>query len=107
MEAVKLSLTRDGAVRIEVQARPRARASRVSGVRAGALVVHLAAPPVDGAANDELLATLAAALDLPRRQVVLVRGESARAKVVDVHGIGADEVAHRLGAALAEQRVRR
>jgi uncharacterized protein (TIGR00251 family) len=91
--------TRDGAVRFRVQARPRAKESRVGGARAGALVVRLAAPPVDGAANAALLATLATALAIAKRDIELVRGEGSRAKVVQVRGLGADEVRARLAAA--------
>ena len=96
MQALKLVVTKEGAVRFEVHAKPRARSSRVAGVREGALVVPLAAPPVDGAANAELVATLAKALEIPRRDVVLVRGEGSRTKLVEVRGIGADEVRGRL-----------
>jgi uncharacterized protein (TIGR00251 family) len=93
----QLSLTaRDGAVRIAVAAKPRARASRIGGVREGALVVQLAAPPVDGAANDELVSVLAAALEVPRRDVALVRGESSRLKLVEVRGLAEAEVRERL-----------
>ena len=100
-EALKLVVTREGAVRIEVQAKPRARSSRVAGVREGALVVQLAAPPVDGAANAELVATLAGALALPRRDVALVRGEASRTKLVDVRGLPEAEVRARLMRLLA------
>jgi uncharacterized protein (TIGR00251 family) len=94
---VKLVVTREGAVRFEVHAKPRARASRVVGVRDEALVVQLAAPPVDGAANAELVEVLANALSLPKRDVTLVRGESGRVKLVEVRGLTADEVRARLG----------
>ena len=99
-EPVKLAVTREGAVRFEVQARPRARTSRVAAVRGGALVVQLAAPPVDGKANDELVATLAEALGVPRRDVVFVRGETSRVKVVEIFGLGAIEVQSRLERAM-------
>ena len=95
-EAVSLVVTREGAVRVEVHARPRARTSRIAGVREGALLVDLAAPPVDGAANAELVQTLAGALSIPRRDVVLVRGDTARTKLVEVRGLGVDEVRARL-----------
>lgn len=101
MEAVQLALTREGAVRFEVRAQPRARASRITAVRAGALVVQLTAPPENGAANEDLVATLARALSVAKRQVVLVRGGASRAKVVDILGLGIDEVRARLMAALA------
>jgi uncharacterized protein (TIGR00251 family) len=94
---VKLVVTREGAVRFEVHAKPRARASRIVGVRDDALVVQLAAPPVDGAANAELVELLASALSLPKRDVTLARGESGRVKLVEVRGLTAAEVLARLG----------
>jgi uncharacterized protein (TIGR00251 family) len=94
---VKLVVTREGAVRFEVHAKPRARVSRILGVRDDALVVQLAAPPVDGAANAELVEVLANALSLPKRNVTLARGESGRLKLVEVRGLTADEVRARLG----------
>ena len=86
----------DGAVRIAVHAKPRSRRSRVAGTREGALAVELAAPPVDGAANEALVATLAAALGIPKRDVTLARGASSRAKVVEVRGLTETEVRARL-----------
>jgi uncharacterized protein YggU (UPF0235/DUF167 family) len=100
MEALRATVTRAGAVRFEVWARPRARAARLSAVRDGALVVHLAAPPVDGAANDELLAALAEALGLPKRCIAVVRGITGRSKLVEVRGLTAQELRARLHAAI-------
>ncbi len=99
-EGIRVTPTRDGAARFEVHAKPRARASRVAGAREGAVVVQLAAPPVDGAANAELVAVLAEALGVGRRDVSLVRGDTSRAKVVEVRGLSADEVAARLQRAM-------
>ena len=93
---MKLVVTREGAVRFEVQAKPRARSSRIVGVRDDALVVQLAAPPVDGAANAELVEVLASALSVPRRDVTLARGETARVKLVEVRGLTPHEVRARL-----------
>jgi uncharacterized protein len=61
----------------------------VAGVHGGALKVRLTAPPVEGAANDALVAFLAGALGVPRRAVRIVSGAAARTKVVEVEG--ADE----------------
>ena len=52
-----------------------------------ALKVRLAAPPVDGAANDALVALLADELDVARRAVRIVSGEASRSKTVEVDGI--------------------
>lgn len=97
-EAVQLS-EKDGLVRFEVHAKPRAKKSRIVGERSGALEVALAAPPVEGAANEELVRTLAAALGVPQRQVVLLRGESSKKKLVGVAGLATDEVRGRLAGA--------
>jgi uncharacterized protein (TIGR00251 family) len=100
-EAVNLATTRDGAVRFEVHAKPRAKKTRITGVRQGALAVQLAAPPVDGAANDALRAALASALGVAVRDVALVGGASSRAKLVEVRGVSVDEVRDRLQRAMA------
>lgn len=81
---------KDGAVRFEVHAKPRAKRSAVLGVRGEALHVALAAPPVDGAANGELVRLLAEILRVPKRQVAVVRGESSTKKLVEVRGVSAE-----------------
>jgi uncharacterized protein YggU (UPF0235/DUF167 family) len=70
----------------------------VKGVREGALEVALRSPPVDGAANDELVETLAEVLDVPRRAVTVLRGASSRGKSVAVAGLSPEEVRARLTA---------
>ncbi len=89
-------VTKDGAVRVEVHAKPRASKSRVVGVRDGALDVAIAAPPVDGAANAELVATLAKALAVPKSAIAIVRGETGRAKLLALEGLTEGEVRARL-----------
>jgi len=59
---------------------PRAGRSGFAGLRDGALLVRLAAAPVDGAANDELIAMLARALHLPKRNITIISGERSRSK---------------------------
>lgn len=69
-------------VELQVRVAPRASRSRLAGVHGGALKCNVAAPPVEGAANAELLELLAGALGVPRRSVQLVRGERGRTKTV-------------------------
>lgn len=88
--------TKDGAVRFEVHAKPRAKKSRIAEIREGAAVVALAAPPVDGAANEELVRLLARVLEIPKRSVEIVRGETSQKKLVAVHGLTEGEVRERL-----------
>ena len=63
--------------------------------RCGEGKIH--APPLEGRANEALTEFLADELDLPRRAVSLVRGDTARQKVVRIDGLALDEVKRRLG----------
>ena len=65
---------------------PRAAKSQIVGLQGQAVQVHLHAPPVAGAANAELVAVVAEALGLARRQVVVVSGAKGRRKVLHVSG---------------------
>jgi uncharacterized protein len=87
-------------VRIPLRVRPAAGRTSVGGNHDGALVVRVAAPPVDGRATEAALAAVAAALGLRRREVVLVSGATSRAKVVEVPD-DAPGLADRLGELLA------
>lgn len=71
---------------------PRARKTDVAGTRGDSLLIRLAAPPVDSAANDALIAFLAARLDVPRRAVGIISGERGRRKRVVIAGVTAARV---------------
>jgi uncharacterized protein (TIGR00251 family) len=64
----------------------------VTGVHANAAKIALTAPPVDGKANEALVAFLAEALRLPRARVAIVAGAASRAKTVRITGKSAAEV---------------
>ncbi len=88
--ALEITATTSG-IRVSVRAKPRATKSRVVGVREGALEVALAAPPVDGAANDELVRTLAKTFDVPNSSVRVVLGLAGKNKVVEIDALGAEQ----------------
>jgi uncharacterized protein (TIGR00251 family) len=69
-----------------VHAQPGAKRSAVAGLHGERLKVRIAAPAVDGRANDALERYLAEALDVPRAAVRVVKGERSRDKVVAVSG---------------------
>ncbi len=71
---------------------PRARTTALGGVRDATLVVRLAAPPVEGAANEALVVYFAGLLHLPRRAISIVSGERGRKKRVAIAGVTADAV---------------
>ncbi len=97
---VRLHPTASGGVRLEIHAKPRARTSRVVGVHGEALDVSLGAPPVEGAANTEAVRFLAELFGVPRGRVTIVRGGSARMKLVEVVGVSVDAVRAAIDAAL-------
>ena len=90
-------IEKDGALRFEVHAKPRAKKSKIVGLRGDAVEIALAAPPVDGAANEELIRLLAEVLGIPKRSVELVRGDTSQKKLVAVSGLTAELVKERLG----------
>jgi uncharacterized protein len=81
---------------LSVRVIPRARKSAIDGTRGDALLVRLKAPPVDGAANAELVRVIASALDVPARNVSIAGGEHARQKRVAVTGIDREQAESRL-----------
>ncbi len=89
--------TPDGGVVINVRVIPRAGRSGPAGTRGDALLVRVQAPPVDGAANAELVEVIADLLSVPRRAVSVVSGERSRQKRVRVSGIDVTTAHARLG----------
>jgi len=81
---------------------PRAGRTAVAGVRGDALLVRLAAAPVDGAANDALIAFIAELFNRPKRDVTIVSGHTSRQKRVAITGLTEAQVSARLGAILGQ-----
>jgi len=82
---------------LAILAKPRARANAVEGVQGDALRVRVAAPPVDGAANEALERHLAEVLGVARSRVQVLRGAASRHKRLRVVGLTPHEVLQRLG----------
>jgi uncharacterized protein len=78
---------------LSVRLHPGARKNGATGIHADEVKIALTAPPVDGKANDALIAFLADALRLPRGRIVLVSGLTSRAKILRITGKSAAEVA--------------
>jgi len=87
--------------RLEILVRPRSRRSGLVGLRAdGKLVLAVTAPPEDGRANEAVADVLGDALGVKARDVAIVRGARARAKLVEVTGIDEPELRRRIERAL-------
>jgi uncharacterized protein (TIGR00251 family) len=73
--------------RLTVKVHPRAKRSGIAGRLGEAWKLDLAAPPVDGKANDECVRFFAELADVPRARVRIVMGATSRTKVVEIEGI--------------------
>ena len=77
----------DGVLTFTVRVVPRSSRSEVTGEHDGALRVRVSAAPVDGAANEELIRTLARAFGVPRRKVEIAGGHTSKLKQVRVREV--------------------
>jgi uncharacterized protein len=78
--------------RITVKVHPRARRTGIAGRYGEAWKLDLAAPPVDGKANDECVRFFAELVHAPRSRVRIVTGLTSRTKVVEIEGVAQDEL---------------
>ncbi|HEX5109085.1 MAG TPA: DUF167 domain-containing protein [Vicinamibacterales bacterium] len=88
-----------GGVSFSVRVIPRSSSPGIAGIRDTAFLVRVKAAPVDDAANEELVALLARALQVPRRNVTIASGARSRLKRVRVAGIDASVAARALSPA--------
>ncbi len=82
--------------RLTVKVHPRARRSEITGRLGDAWKLSLAAPPVDGKANDECIRFFAEWAHVPRSRVRIVMGLTSRTKVVEIEGVPQDDLERRL-----------
>lgn len=87
-------------VTLTVHAQPRAKKSEIVGLHGGALKVRIAAPPVEGAANEEIIAFFVKLLEVPRSAITMKQGRQSRHKVLEIRGDAA-ELASRIAAQVA------
>lgn len=69
---------------ISLRVIPRAKQNKITTDDDGRLRIHITAAPVDGAANDAVIKLLSKHLNVPRSQIKIVRGNTARDKVVEI-----------------------
>lgn len=80
-------IEKDGALIFTVKVVPRASKSEIVGELNGALKVRIASPPVDGAANAELVKTLAKFCDVPKSTVEIIKGETSKTKQIKISDV--------------------
>ena len=76
----------DGRITLTLHIQPGAKKTEFAGLHGDALKIRLAAPPVDGKANEALVRFVAETLGLPKSAVSLKSGQTSRRKVLEVCG---------------------
>lgn len=87
-----LRVAPDGRVTLTLHIQPGAKKTEFAGLHGDALKIRLAAPPVDGKANETLIGFVAGSLGLPKSAVNLKNGLTSRRKVLEVVGTTAEAV---------------
>lgn len=87
-------------VRIHVQ--PRAAKNGFCGIHGGSVKLRITAPPVDGKANELIIAILAKLFHVPKTAVAITSGQQSRQKRFRVAGVGLDSAMHTLATALGQ-----
>jgi uncharacterized protein (TIGR00251 family) len=83
-------------ISIQVRVQPNAARNEVVGFTSGVLQVRIAAPPVKGKANRELVDFLSHVLRVSKSRVAILKGHTARNKVIAVSGLSQEEISRRL-----------
>ena len=88
-----LRVAADGRITLTLHIQPGAKKTEFAGLHGDALKIRLAAPPVDGKANEALVKFIATTLHLPKSSVTLKSGQTSRRKVLEITGATAESVA--------------
>ena len=86
-----LRTSKEGLI-LEVVVAPRAKRSKFVGFHGGYPKISLAAPPIEGRANEELVSFLKELLGVPGRDIELIRGDTSKRKAVLLRGISTEKV---------------
>jgi uncharacterized protein len=91
-----LQMTSKGDLLLTVHVQPGAKTTACAGVHGDALKIRLHAPPVDGKANQALIAWLAKTLGCPQSAIELIRGQTSRRKTLSIRTTQAEAVHRQL-----------
>lgn len=92
---VYLRTTPQGCI-VELYIAPRAKVSKVAGLHGGYPKIALAAPPIEGRANEELVRFLSQLLDVPKSTIELLRGATSKRKSLLIRRVSPETIRLRL-----------
>lgn len=81
-----------GCISFAVHVQPRASKCSIAGIMNGAIKIRLTSPPVDGAANEQCTNFIADVLNIRRRNVMIISGETSRSKILKVIGVTTEQL---------------
>jgi len=84
-------------VLLSVKVQPRAAKNQISGAQGNELKIHVAAPPVDSAANEALVEFLAKKFGCGRNRIEIIRGHKSRHKTLKLYGFVLEEIFRKIG----------
>ncbi len=87
----------DDGCRLHLYARPRASRTEIAGLYGGRVKLKVAAPPVDGAANGEIIDFLSDRLGVRKTDVEFISGHNGKRKTLQLHGVRPEEAIEKLG----------
>lgn len=88
---------KDGSATFAVRVVPRASRTEIVGEIGGAVKVRLASPPVDGAANAELIKLFAKTLGVAKSDVEILSGQASKTKQLRIAGVTAEQIRNAVG----------
>lgn len=83
---------KDDSIIFSVRVVPRASKSEIVGEMDGALKVRIASPPVDGAANAELIKLFAKTFGVSKSEIEIIGGQTSKSKQIKAHGVKAEKL---------------
>jgi uncharacterized protein (TIGR00251 family) len=84
---------------LTIQVQPKAKRNEVLGFAEGILRLKIAAPPVEGKANKEVISYLSEVLDIPKSSVDIERGHTSKIKIIAINGVDRERIYERIEAA--------
>ncbi len=85
-------------MRLDVYIQPRASKTELAGMHGGRIKIRIAAPAVEGAANEALIEFVARRLGIAKRRVRLISGKTSRTKSLEIDGVDPGQISSALGA---------
>ena len=89
-------MPKDNISQLKLKVTPNAARSEITGYKGGVLHIRIAAAPVKGRANRELVAVLSRALGISKSAIAIVKGQMSRNKVIEIEGLNDKEIIERL-----------